>query len=145
MKVVTGILVLASLVLVACDGARTGFAPPCGKEERSRIELGRPRVQAAEFSTTGGELYFAAYNFGHGSVGQPDVGTTRLYIGKGEPKGFTAGQVPDGTLVTRDLVEDDFVEVELEAGSYWVISVANASLALVSCQAAGVPEGAGNP
>ncbi len=143
MKVLIATLALTSLLLVACDGERTGSTPPCGKEGRARIELGHPRVKAAEFSTKGGDLYFTAYDFGHGAVGQPDVGTTRLHVGTGEPKGFAPGQVPDGTLITRDLVEDDFVKLELEAGSYWVISVANASLALVSCEAAGVTEEAG--
>jgi hypothetical protein len=143
MKVLIATLALASFVLVGCEGERTGFKPPCGKEGRARIDLGRPLIKSAGFTTTGGDLYFTAYDFGHGAVGQPDIGSTRLYVGRGQPKGFPTGRVPDGTLLTLDLVEDDFVEFELEAGSYWVITVADATLALVSCEPDGVTAEAG--
>lgn len=83
---------LILLLLVGCDGERTGFKLLCGEEGRTRIELGRPLVKGAEFTTTGRDLYFTAYEFGHGAVGQPDIGTTILYIGEGQPKGFPMGQ-----------------------------------------------------
>ena len=79
-----------------------------------------------------------AYGFGHGAVGEPDVGRTRLYVGDGEPGGFELGESPKNTLLTLNVVEDDFVKFELEAGSYWVVTVANASLAVVSCDEGGV-------
>jgi hypothetical protein len=125
---------LLLLMLVGCDAKRTGFKPPCGEEGRTRIELGRPLIKSAGFTTTGGDLYFTAYDFGHGAVGQPDVGSTTLYVGRGQPKGFPVGSVPEGTQLTLRVVEDDFVEFELEAGSYWVISTNDATLALVGCE-----------
>jgi len=41
--------------------------------------------------------------------------------GRANQRAFAAGQVPDGTLITPDVVEDDFVEFELEAGSPFLL------------------------
>ena len=83
-------------------------------------------------------LYATAYDFVHGGLGQPDVGRTILYLGEGVLEDFKVSERPEDTLVTVQLVEDDFNRFKLPAGSYWIMSTNDADVAIVSCEANGV-------
>ena len=113
------------------------LVPPCGEGE-ARIELGSPWGDPAEFRTSGGILYATAFGFGHGAVGDSEVGLTRLDFGRGNLGNVAPGPKPEGTVSSVRVVEDDYAEIELEAGQYWVVASNSAQVAIVSCEAEGV-------
>lgn len=136
-------LLMSALVLVAgCSPIKEvpkgEDAPPCGKEGASRVELGPLFANMAQFETTGGKLYATAYDLSHGGAFDPKVGQTRLYIGEEATDGGTLPDPPPGTMFTKDVVEDKFVEFELPAGSYWLATTNAARIAVVSCSENGV-------
>ncbi len=124
---------------------RTNIVPPCGRDGVSRIELGRPFARPAQFNGSGGVLYATAYDFGPRGIGEPEVGSTLLYIGQGTLDDFQPGTNPKDPLLTVQLVEDDFNTFEVPAGTYWVVSSNDADIAIVSCEAEGVSAVAAAP
>lgn len=136
----SGLIIAIVCCAAGCDPSpKNGAAlPPCGAEGLARIELGRPLGREVTFVTSGGTLYATAYGFTHGGFGNAEVGVTRLFIGRGTPERVDAGQRPEGTLVSLRVVEDDYSELDLPAGEYWLVSSNDADVALLSCSANGV-------
>jgi hypothetical protein len=114
--------------------------PPCGPDRLAKAELGRPWTEYAEFATQGGQIYATASGFSHGGVFDSAVGDSRLYVGSGTPENysFQGGEGPSNAILSIGVKEDTYAELELPAGTYWLISSNRAEIALVSCIESGV-------
>lgn len=114
--------------------------PPCGPAGVAKADLGRPWTEYAEFATQGGQIYATASGFSHGGVFDSAVGDSRLYVGSGTPENysFQGGEGPSNAILSIGVKEDGYAELELPAGTYWLISSNRAEIALVSCIESGV-------
>ena len=124
-------------------------APPCTGSPTGRVTLGHPGESgapaAAHFTTTGGVLYVTAYNFDHSEIldfGYP--GWTANSIG---PADTPPSYDPQRSIVTPttkgfSVEEDSWVEFEIPAGRYWLLTSNYVDIDIASCSPGSV---AGQP
>ncbi|MEX2553650.1 MAG: hypothetical protein WD627_11700 [Actinomycetota bacterium] len=130
---------------------RINLKPPCGDQGVSRVDLGSPSFDTlrryedpttyAEFAAKGGPLYVIATGFKQGSDDQPILNQTSVLIGHRSPKrGIETSNRVTNYSYWVDLVENDFHELEVSAGRYWLLTSKEANIAVISCQADGVSD-----
>lgn len=141
----------APLVMNPDPPQRTNLKPPCGEQGVSRADLGRPSFNTlrryenpatyAEFTAKRGPLYLTATGFTQ--EGGPDLlNETGVLVGTDFPKRGIGldSRITNAEHVVYQLVEDDFKEIEVEPGRYWLLTSKDANIAIVSCQEDGVTD-----
>jgi len=118
-------------------------ALPC--EAKSEVELGSPyRIngQVAEFTTSGGKLYITAKRFPHSGFSGSWDQITALNFGVVDnlPEVDMQRGVVTNTMISTYLTEKKYVEVELPAGRYWILSGLGGDVVVYSCEAGGVSD-----
>jgi hypothetical protein len=119
-------------------------AMPCGGQPASTASLGTPsrEGQPAEFTTTGGDLYFSAHGFEHGGMFDPKTGVTLLYLGQpGDPPKYDRQSTTVSNTLLEVLVrEREYVKQTLGAGQYWLLSSNSVAIEVMSCRPDGLTE-----
>ena len=116
---------------------------PC--EPKSQVELGSPyhvNGQAAEFICSGGNLYVTAKVFPHsGFSGSWDKSTTLDFgLADNPPEVDMQRGITTNTVKSVYLPEKKYVEVELPAGRYWILSGLGGDIVIYSCEEGGVSD-----
>jgi len=116
---------------------------PC--EPKSQVELGSPyhiNGQVAEFTTNGDKLYITAKRFPHsGFSGSWDKSTTLDFgVTDNPPEVDMQRGITTNTIKSVYLSENKYVEVELPAGRYWLLSGLGGDIVIYSCEEGGVSD-----
>jgi hypothetical protein len=106
------------------------------------ISLGRPSGgdELALFTVDGSELVFAADEFAHGGLFDPEVGSTAVYVGNPDRMPVYVQGSGSYTNVTHEfsITEGQVTSQTLPAGRYWLVTSNFVGVTVRSCLPGGV-------
>ena len=125
----------------ATNGDRTELAEPC-PGAGATVELGSPYrgEQFAEFDAQGGTVYVTVRRYQKGGVFDPEVASSRIYIGPIDqpPTADQQSGRVSNVLVETSVVEGTWSAVDLPVGRFWLWTSNGTGVEVRSCEQDGV-------
>lgn len=115
---------------------------PCQGKVVSKLNLGYPIVgdKYAEFTTSGEVFYITAKHYDHSGLFASARSSTSFYFGESSrPPIWNARRAIASNMIKQIVVrENEYAEVKLDSGTYWVWSSSGGDVELASCHQGGL-------